>query len=381
MTVVADWKSAVMAIVSQFNPKDVFNCDETGLFWRGLPTKSLTMRGEECKGGEKAKERVSVLLASSVIGEKLPLLVINKAFMPRVFKKTLPLGILWHANSKAWMTGSIFGHYCFWLNKRMSDEGRKNWLLLDNAPCHVVPESMLTHVKVVFLPANTTCETQPLDAGIIKNFKVKYRKRLLEYMLALIDDYSENSAHRLLKQVDMKLAVEWMKMAWSEVSEDTIRHCFGHVGIFSRPSVNEAVYEWAFDQPVQYGETFEASNDDDECREIVDMMGVIGVSSSDICLEENVPAFDTITTSWESAIFNPDPGSKSEDDEDEVEVAPPTAREVLAAVQQIQSWGRHVSADLHRELHGIRVAIANHRRHLPNGTLDTWLNNQRSQYL
>ncbi|KAF0743399.1 hypothetical protein Ae201684_001872 [Aphanomyces euteiches] len=94
MTVVADWKSAVMAIVSQFNPKDVFNCDETGLFWRGLPTKSLTMRGEECKGGEKAKERVSVLLTSSVIGEKLPLLVINKAFMPRVFKKTLPLGIL-----------------------------------------------------------------------------------------------------------------------------------------------------------------------------------------------------------------------------------------------------------------------------------------------
>jgi hypothetical protein len=42
----------------------------------------------------------------------------------------------------------------------------------------------LSNVKLVFLPPNMTTGTQPLDSGIIQNFKVKYRKMLLEFLLS-----------------------------------------------------------------------------------------------------------------------------------------------------------------------------------------------------
>ena len=54
----------------------------------------------------------------------------------------------------------------------------------DNAPCH--PENFVvsySNVKVVVLPKNTTSRLQPLDTGIFRNFKVKYRKRLLKFGL------------------------------------------------------------------------------------------------------------------------------------------------------------------------------------------------------
>jgi len=37
---------------------------------------------------------------------------------------------------------------------------------------------------MIHLLPNTTSATQPLDAGIIKNFKVKYRQLLLNYVIA-----------------------------------------------------------------------------------------------------------------------------------------------------------------------------------------------------
>jgi len=62
---------------------------------------------------------------------------------------------------------------------------------MDNATCH--PEDIddkLSNIKVIFLPKNTTSRLQPLDAGIIKNFKCHYRAFVIKHVIAKIDSQS-----------------------------------------------------------------------------------------------------------------------------------------------------------------------------------------------
>ena len=74
--------------------------------------------------------------------------------------------------------------------KLLLDQG-KVVLILDNATCH--PKSIIDSVlqtKIIFLSKNKNLRPQPLDAGIIQNFKVKYRRRLVKYVLARINEFS-----------------------------------------------------------------------------------------------------------------------------------------------------------------------------------------------
>ena len=43
-----------------YEAKDAWNLDETGCFWRALPQKGFGVKGQECKGGKKAKQRVTI---------------------------------------------------------------------------------------------------------------------------------------------------------------------------------------------------------------------------------------------------------------------------------------------------------------------------------
>ena len=83
------------------------------------------------------------------------------------------------------------------------------------------------NIKVVFLPKNTTSSPQPLDAGIIQSFEVKYRKKLLCHVLARISN--DCNAFDVVK-VDILQAITWAAAAPKEVSEMTIKNCFAKCG-------------------------------------------------------------------------------------------------------------------------------------------------------
>jgi hypothetical protein len=90
----------------------------------------------------------------SAIGEKFKPLVIGKLQMPQTFNKQLPHQVIWKANSKAWITGTIFLECLQKFNAKMQIENWKALILFNNAPCHL--ETKLSNVKLVFLPPNTT---------------------------------------------------------------------------------------------------------------------------------------------------------------------------------------------------------------------------------
>ena len=39
--------------LKNLEPKDVFNLDETALFWRLLPDRTFSFKGDQCLGGKK----------------------------------------------------------------------------------------------------------------------------------------------------------------------------------------------------------------------------------------------------------------------------------------------------------------------------------------
>ncbi|UYV84931.1 hypothetical protein LAZ67_X004047 [Cordylochernes scorpioides] len=125
----------------------IFNADETGLFWKKMPTCTYIAKFEKNASGFKAaKDRVTLLLCSNASGDRMlkPLLV-NRSLKPRALKgkdlNTLP--VHWMANKKAWVTTAIFTE---WFNKcfvpevenYMKEMGLefKILLILDNAPGH-----------------------------------------------------------------------------------------------------------------------------------------------------------------------------------------------------------------------------------------------------
>lgn len=90
----------------------VFNADETGIFWKKMPARTYLSKNEKtAKGFKAAKDRVSLLLCSNASGDFITKpLVIHRALNPRAFKgmdKT-KLPVYWRANKRAWMTAVLF---------------------------------------------------------------------------------------------------------------------------------------------------------------------------------------------------------------------------------------------------------------------------------
>jgi hypothetical protein len=78
------------AIIAQYDPKKVFNMDETGLFFRLLPRYSLLMLDEDIsttRGKKKSKDRVSLIVRANAMGiKKIPCALIDKLKAPACIK-------------------------------------------------------------------------------------------------------------------------------------------------------------------------------------------------------------------------------------------------------------------------------------------------------
>uniref|UniRef100_F6WUM2 HTH CENPB-type domain-containing protein n=1 Tax=Xenopus tropicalis TaxID=8364 RepID=F6WUM2_XENTR len=148
---VTNWKTNQLpCYLEGYELKNIFNTDETGLFFNVLPGKTFCFRGEDCHGGKLSKLRLTVLFTTNADGsEKLKPLVIGKSVKPRCFKNVNTLPTNYTANTKAWMTTKLFEEQMHLLDNRMRLQKHKILLFLDRCPAHP-PSLHLHNVKLVF---------------------------------------------------------------------------------------------------------------------------------------------------------------------------------------------------------------------------------------
>uniref|UniRef100_A0A914VZL2 HTH CENPB-type domain-containing protein n=1 Tax=Plectus sambesii TaxID=2011161 RepID=A0A914VZL2_9BILA len=225
-----EWQQQVLREeLAKFSPDDIFNADETGLFWQLLPNKTLAFKGERCTNGKKSKERITVLVGANMSGtEKLPLLIIGKSAKPRCFKNAhVPLN--YTANKKAWMTGDVFETWLKNWDKKLKKDGRKVLLYVDNCTSHP-PKIDLKNITMNFFPPNTTAMSQPMDQGIIQNLKVHYRRFLLRERIKAIDEKKDFL-------INLLNALHLLRRAWDDVKPETVHNCFRKAAFVSNDAM------------------------------------------------------------------------------------------------------------------------------------------------
>lgn len=111
-----EFTSSTTKKIEEYGENNVFNCDETALFYKLAPSKSLVSKIR--KGIKRYKDRITILLACNMSGtEKLKPVIIGKFKNPRAFKnfnKDYYCNYLY--NTKAWMTSNDFNRWLFDIN-------------------------------------------------------------------------------------------------------------------------------------------------------------------------------------------------------------------------------------------------------------------------
>jgi hypothetical protein len=221
---VEEWTPIVAEYLKKYSPHDVYNADETALFYNLLPDKTLAVRGDSCKGGKRSKERLTVLLCTNMDGsDKIKPMVIGKWAQPRCFKGIKNLPCRYEHNAKAWMTSGLFAQWLRAFDARIGGKNRKVVSFVDNCPAH--PKIDLGNTELVFLPPNATSILQPLDQGTIKLLKHHYRAMLVNFTVRQLE--LKNFTRMKWNTLDAMRAVV---SSWGKISADVIASCFKHAG-------------------------------------------------------------------------------------------------------------------------------------------------------
>ena len=217
-----------------YSPRQVFNVDETGLFWKRLPERMLlALEGTAGPGPKASKDHLTLLLGGNAAGDfKLKPLLVYPSENPRALrgcsKASLP--VVWRSNRNDWLTPSIFqewftGCFCPAVESYCASHGlpHRALLLLDSAPCHPVHLGGLSaHVRVEFLPKNTSALIQPMNQGVIAAFKAHYLRRMLSQLVQETAGTDRPSVREFWRSYTVMTAVDNIAKAWAELQPATM---------------------------------------------------------------------------------------------------------------------------------------------------------------
>ena len=188
----------------------VYNFDETGLFWKSLPSNTqehVSRKGVH--GPKQDKKRISVMCFANADGSHaLKPCVVGVAQRPRALKGIMhSLPVHYYSQKKAWFNAQILKSYlydhAFLEIRRFQEDVLKIHpqrvravILMDHCSSHPSEKELMTEdgrIRCIFLPANTTSLIQPMDQGVIYACKRLYRNNFLKDVLVILQDEEEEA--------------------------------------------------------------------------------------------------------------------------------------------------------------------------------------------
>jgi len=180
--------------LSDFDPENIYNMDETGLQYQCLPSRTYIAAGRQrrVRGSKamKATDRVTLVLACNATGShKIPVAIIGCAAVPQCFKPPRACCPLqYFSQHPAWMDGTVYEK---WFKTVLVPKVRSRTrspviLLVENCGAHTKIEC--DGVTIYPLPPRVTSVHEPLDAGIIACCKHRYKRRLISLVLSALHE-------------------------------------------------------------------------------------------------------------------------------------------------------------------------------------------------
>ena len=84
-----EWEEHTLPhLLTEYEPKDIFNADETALFYKAIPATTYAFQDEAVRGSKTPMDRLTPLLCANMNGrEKLQPVVIGRVKQPTTLKK------------------------------------------------------------------------------------------------------------------------------------------------------------------------------------------------------------------------------------------------------------------------------------------------------
>ncbi len=124
-----DFMKVLHSKILEYGEDNVFNADETGLFYKLIPCRTIC---KTTKTGYKLlKDRISVLLCTNMSGSiKIKPIVIGKFGKPRCLKNFDTKNLVTYTNSsRGWMTTAIFSNWLMDWDLKYKKKRKKFYLL------------------------------------------------------------------------------------------------------------------------------------------------------------------------------------------------------------------------------------------------------------
>ncbi|XP_044537936.1 tigger transposable element-derived protein 1-like [Gracilinanus agilis] len=347
----------------------IFNFDETGLYYKRMPRRTYIAKAEKHSPGPKAaKDRLTIMVGANASGDlKLKPVVVYRSANPQALRGIVKasLGVHYRYSKKGWMTAQIcidifaeffpvLEDYC-----KKKNLAFKILIIIDNAPSHPLTIAELNpNVKFIFLPPETTSLIQPLGQGVIALFKAYYLRRTFKMLLAATGGENAETVIEFWKRFNIKMAIDIIVEAWNDVTKECLHRVW-------KKMLPDLIHDFKGFEPSEQLKKIKAS-----CVDLAKQVGFEGVKKGDVDeLLESPP--DHLTTEDMQQLAADGPGEAEEDEEEDGHKAVPRQldtsqlSDVLSVIEKQLQWLEDNDYNAERSrivARGVRTNLEPYRR-------------------